>query len=54
MSSILAYQRVGNLMQNDLLYLIQAAILHKVLTNGYAPCTKVTLPCSTKRAVKTK
>ena len=51
-ASLLADQRVGNLMQYDLLDFFEGAVLHEVFANCDSPCTKVALTCSADRSVK--
>jgi len=51
-ASPLADQRVGNLMQYDLLNFFEGAVIHQVFANCDSPCTKVALTCPTDCPVK--
>jgi len=51
-ASLLANQRVGNLMQYDLLNFFEGAGIYQVFANCDSPCTKVALTCPADRPVK--
>jgi hypothetical protein len=53
-AGLLANQRVGDLVQYDLLDFFESAVIHQVLANCDSPCTKVALTCSSDRSVKAK
>jgi len=53
-ASILADQRVGNLVEYDLLNFFEGAVIHQVFANRDSPCAKVALACPADRAVKAK
>jgi hypothetical protein len=53
-ASVLADQRVGNLVEYDLLNFFECAVIDQVFANCDSPCTKVTLACPADRAVKAK
>lgn len=54
MTGVLANKSMGDLVENDLFYLIQGGGVHKVFADGDSPSSKVTLSGSPYCPVKTE